>query len=68
MTLGPLDALWQQGKAGRPGRPGKEYKMPEETEEKMELTHEPVPGYRRIFFIAIAIGLLYLGIILWNTV
>ncbi|MFP3911425.1 MAG: hypothetical protein ACLFUT_05055 [Desulfobacteraceae bacterium] len=42
--------------------------MPEETEEKMELTHEPVPGYRRIFFIAIAIGLLYLGIILWNTV
>lgn len=42
--------------------------MTEEKAEKMELTHEPVPGYRRIFFIAIAIGGLYLSLILWSTV
>lgn len=42
--------------------------MSEQEEEKMELTHEPVPGYRVIFFIAIIIGSLYLGLILWNTV
>lgn len=67
MKLVPLEALSQQGKAGCPARPGKEFEMTEEKEEKMELTHEPVPGYRRIFFIAVAIGVLYLGIILWNT-
>ena len=39
----------------------------EEQNEKMELTHEPVPGYRRVFFIAIAIGALYLGLILFET-
>ena len=38
-----------------------------DNEEKMELTHEPVPGYRPVFFIAIAIGALYLGLILYNT-
>jgi hypothetical protein len=42
--------------------------MTEQREEKMELSHEPVPGYRRIFFIAITIGALYLGVILFNTV
>ncbi len=41
--------------------------MTEEREEKMELTHEPVPGYRTVFFIAIAIGALYLGLILFKT-
>lgn len=34
---------------------------------KMELTHDPVPGYRPIFFIAITIGVLYLGLILFKT-
>ncbi len=34
----------------------------------MELTHEPVPGYRTAFFVAISIGCVYLGIILAMTV
>ncbi len=42
--------------------------MSEQNEEKMELTHEPVPGYRPVFFIAIAIGALYLSIILAKTI
>ncbi|MEW6675988.1 MAG: hypothetical protein AB1348_08325 [Nitrospirota bacterium] len=41
--------------------------MGEEIEELMELTHEPIPIYRKIFFIAIAIGVLYIGIIFLNT-
>lgn len=41
--------------------------MSKQNEEKMELTHEPVPGYRTIFFIAITIGALYLGLILLRT-
>ncbi|MEJ2588017.1 MAG: hypothetical protein P8165_10670 [Deltaproteobacteria bacterium] len=41
--------------------------MNQETEEKMELTHEPVPGYRAVFFVAITIGVLYLGFILFMT-
>jgi len=41
--------------------------MNEEREEKMELSHEPVPGYRTAFFIAITIGSLYLGLILYKT-
>ncbi len=41
--------------------------MSEEGEEKMELSHEPVPGYRTAFFIAITIGVLYLAIILFKT-
>lgn len=32
-------------------------------EEKMILSHEPVPGYRRIFHIVILVAVLYLGII-----
>jgi len=42
--------------------------MGQENEEKMELSHEPVPGYRAIFFIAISIGSLYLAIILATTI
>jgi len=38
-----------------------------EQNEKMELTHEPVRGYRTVFFIAVAIGVLYLGLILLKT-
>ncbi len=41
--------------------------MSEENEEKMELSHEPVPGYRTAFFIAITVGSLYLALILYNT-
>jgi len=41
--------------------------MSEEREEKMELSHEPVPGYRTAFLIAITIGSLYLGLILYKT-
>ena len=36
-------------------------------EELLELTHDPVPGYRPIFFVAITVGLVYLGVILFNT-
>jgi hypothetical protein len=31
--------------------------------EKMELTHEPIPGYRPAFYIAIAVSVLYLAVI-----
>jgi hypothetical protein len=41
--------------------------MTELHEEKMELSHEPVPGYRKAFFIAITVGSLYLAIILLCT-
>ncbi len=41
--------------------------MTEEREERMELGHEPVPGYRKAFFIAISVGGIYLGIILLKT-
>ena len=41
--------------------------MSEEREEKMELSHKPVPGYGTTFFIAITIGALYLGLILFKT-
>jgi hypothetical protein len=36
-------------------------------EELQELHHEAVPGYKKIFFIAIIIAVLYLGIIFLNT-
>jgi len=39
----------------------------DEIEGKMEITHHPVPGYRPAFFIAITIGVLYLGLILLRT-
>ena len=31
--------------------------------EKMELTHEPVPGYRRVFYIVVALAAVYLAVI-----
>ena len=37
--------------------------MNEEQEVKTELRHEPVPGYRRIFYIVLSIAVLYLCII-----
>ena len=39
----------------------------DEIEGKMELSHEPVPPYKTVFFIATTIGVLYLGLILFKT-
>ena len=39
----------------------------DEIEGKMALGHDPVPPYRAVFFIAITIGCLYLGLILLKT-
>lgn len=38
-----------------------------EGEEKMELSHEAVPGYRNIFLIVIIASVIYLGIIFLKT-
>lgn len=32
-------------------------------EEKMVLSHEPVPGYRTVFHIAVGVAAIYLGIV-----
>jgi hypothetical protein len=32
-------------------------------QEKMTLEHEPVPGYRTAFYIALAVGVCYLAVI-----
>ena len=32
----------------------------EEHEEKMVLSHDPVPGYRPVFYVTVALGVLYL--------
>ena len=39
----------------------------DDIEGMMELSHEPVPPYRKVFFIAITMGVLYLGLILFKT-
>ena len=36
-------------------------------EEKMELSHEPIPAYVTIFHVAIIIGVIWLGIIFWRS-
>jgi hypothetical protein len=41
--------------------------MSEENKEIMELGHEPVPGYKGAFYIAITVGSLYLALILFYT-
>ncbi len=41
--------------------------MKKEKEELKELAHEPVPGYRTVFYIVMAIAVLYLAIILLKT-
>ena len=38
--------------------------MNKEKEEKTELTHEPEPGYKTIFYIVFVIAVLYLVIIM----
>jgi hypothetical protein len=40
----------------------------DQIEGEMELSHEPVPPYRPVFFVAITIGALYLGLILFMTI
>jgi len=30
-------------------------------EEKMILSHEPVPGYRTVFYVSVAVSFVYLG-------
>ncbi len=42
-------------------------KRNDEIEGMMELTHHEVPPYKTAFFIATAIGVIYLGLILFNT-
>ena len=38
-----------------------------EEEERMVLDHEPVPGYRKIFYVVLLVGVLYLGLIfMWS--
>ena len=32
-------------------------------EELMELRHEPVPGYRPVFYVTFFVGVVYLGIV-----
>jgi hypothetical protein len=39
----------------------------DEIEGKMELSHEPIPPYKTIFFVTITIGVLYLAFILLET-
>ncbi len=34
-----------------------------EKQEKMELAHEPVPGYQTVFYITVAVAVIYLGIV-----
>jgi len=36
-------------------------------EEKMELSHEPVPGYRPVFYIIFALSVAYLALIFIKT-
>lgn len=37
------------------------------SEEKKVLSHEPVPGYRKIFYVVLLVGVLYLGLIfMWS--
>jgi hypothetical protein len=38
-----------------------------ELKEKMELSHEPIPVYVKIFHVAIIIGVTWLGIIFWRS-
>jgi len=37
-------------------------------EEKMELGHEPVPGYKKVFLIALTIAVIYFAIIMFNSI
>ncbi|MFH1351661.1 MAG: hypothetical protein ABII26_12120 [Pseudomonadota bacterium] len=39
----------------------------DEIEGQIELSHEPIPPYKTVFFIAITVGVLYFGLILLMT-
>ena len=39
----------------------------DEIEGKMELKHEPVPPFRTVFWVAVTVGVLYLGLIFFKT-
>ncbi|MDD3579726.1 MAG: hypothetical protein PHW74_01750 [Desulfobacca sp.] len=41
--------------------------MSGEPSDKMELRHDPVPGYRPFFFIILAAGVIYLALIFYYT-
>jgi len=41
--------------------------MKKDGEELMELGHEPVPGYRKIFYIVMTVATLYFAVILFYT-
>jgi hypothetical protein len=41
--------------------------MHDHDKEPMELKHDPLPGYRPAFFVALAVGIIYMGVILYNT-
>jgi len=36
-------------------------------EEKMVLAHDPVKGYRPVFYVCITVGIIYLAVILAKT-
>ncbi|MEW6067160.1 MAG: hypothetical protein AB1610_02525 [Nitrospirota bacterium] len=42
--------------------------MRKEGEELMELGHEPVPGYKKVFCLVMTIATIYLALILFNTI
>jgi hypothetical protein len=41
--------------------------MSGDSSEKMELGHDPVPGYRPFFFITFAVGVIYMAVIFYYT-
>jgi hypothetical protein len=45
-----------------------EIKMKKEGEELMELSHEPVPGYKKVFYIVMTVATIYLVVIMFNTI
>lgn len=41
--------------------------MNQEKQGKTELSHEPEPGYRTIFYIVFGIAVVYLVVMLWGA-
>jgi hypothetical protein len=41
--------------------------MKKDGEEIMELAHEPVPGYRKIFYVVMTVATIYFAVILYYT-
>jgi len=38
-----------------------------EKKELQELSHDPVPGYKPVFFVVFALSLIYLGVVFFTT-